>query len=107
MKKPQRNLRESFNTLEDIPFGRTSEELISVTSNEWLVESELSSKVIHLDSSSILICCIINTDQIDGLYNPVVGDKYHVYVSCRIFITRHDINPNNEIHEKSLRIYYP
>jgi len=42
-------------------------------SNEWLEESELSSEVIRLDSSSILICCTINTDQIDGLYNLVVG----------------------------------
>jgi len=42
-------------------------------SNEWLKKSELSSEVIYLDSSSILICCTINTDQIDALYNLVVG----------------------------------
>ena len=33
MKKPQKNLRESFNTLEDVPFGRTSGELVSIMSN--------------------------------------------------------------------------
>jgi len=43
------------------------------TVNKWLEEAELSSKVIYLESSSILICCIINTDQINALYNPVVG----------------------------------
>jgi len=41
-------------------------------SNEWLEELEFSSKVICLDSSSILIHCIINTDQIDALYSLVV-----------------------------------
>jgi len=73
MKRPQRNLRESFNPLKDIPSGRTSGELVSIISNEWLEESELSSKVIRLDSSSILTHCIINTDQVNALYNLVVG----------------------------------
>ena len=87
MKQPQRNLRESFNTLDDVPFGRTSGELVSIMSNEWLAESELSSEIIHLDSSSILIRCIINTDQIDALYNPVVscGNTYHVCLLQNIY----------------------
>jgi len=73
MKGPQRNCRESFNPLEDIPSRRTSGELVSIISNEWLEESELSTEIICLDSSSIPIDCIINTDQINALYNPVVG----------------------------------
>jgi len=73
VKKPLRNSRESFDPPEDIPSWRTPWELVSVISNEWLEELELSTKIICLDSSSILIYYIINTDQIKALYNPVVG----------------------------------
>jgi hypothetical protein len=48
-------------------------ELVSIMSNEWLEESELSPEVIHLDSPSITIHCQINKDSFDALYNPVVG----------------------------------
>ena len=48
-------------------------ELVSIISNEWLEESELSSKVILLDSSSISIRCKINKAPFDALYNPIVG----------------------------------
>ena len=47
-------------------------ELVSIISNEWLEESELSSDVIRLDSPSISIHCQINKDPFDALYNPVV-----------------------------------
>ena len=73
MKRPHKNSRESFDSPQDIPSGGTSGELVSVISNEWLEESELSTEIIRLDSSSIPIHCIINTDQIKALYNPVVG----------------------------------
>jgi len=59
VKRPHRNSRESFDLPEDIPSGRTSGELVSVLGNEWLEESELSNEIIHLDSSSIPIHCII------------------------------------------------
>jgi len=80
VKRPQGNSRESFDPPEDIPAGRTLGELVSVISNEWLEESELSTKIIYLDSSSIPIHCIINTDQIKALYNLVVGINI-MYVS--------------------------
>ena len=48
-------------------------ELVSIISNEFLEESELSSKVIHLDSPSISIRCQINKAAFDALYNLVVG----------------------------------
>jgi len=50
-----------------------SGELVSVIINGWLEKSELSTKIIRLDSSSIPINCIINIDQIKALYNTVVG----------------------------------
>ena len=46
---------------------------MSIISNEWLEESELSLDVIHLDSPSISIRCQINKAPFDALYNLVVG----------------------------------
>jgi hypothetical protein len=46
---------------------------MSVISSEWLEESELSSKVLRLDSPSLTIRCLLNSDHIDALYNLVVG----------------------------------
>jgi hypothetical protein len=46
---------------------------VSIISNEWLEESELSSDVIRLDSPSISMCCQINKAPFDALYNLVVG----------------------------------
>jgi hypothetical protein len=46
---------------------------VSVISSKWLEESELSSEVIRLDSPSPTIRCLLNSDHIDALYNPVVG----------------------------------
>ena len=57
---------------------KTTKELVSIISNEWLEESELSSDVIHLDSPSISICYQINKAPFDSLYNPVVG----VLIAC-------------------------
>ena len=46
---------------------------MSIISNEWLEESELSSDVIRLDSPSIFIRCQIYKTPFDTLYNPVMG----------------------------------
>jgi hypothetical protein len=46
---------------------------VSVISSEWLEESELSFDMIYLDSPCLTIRCLINSDYIDALYNPVVG----------------------------------
>jgi hypothetical protein len=48
-------------------------ELVSIISNEWVEESELSSDVICLDSPSIFIHCQIKKASFDALYNLVVG----------------------------------
>jgi hypothetical protein len=47
--------------------------LVSIISNEWLEELELSSDVILLDSPSISIRCQINKSPFNALYNLVVG----------------------------------
>jgi hypothetical protein len=51
---------------------KTTKELVSIISNEWLEESELSSKVIRLDSP-ITLQCQMHTHPFEALYNPVVG----------------------------------
>jgi hypothetical protein len=48
-------------------------ELVSIISNEWLEESELSSDVIYLHSPSTSIHYQINKAPFNALYNPVVG----------------------------------
>jgi hypothetical protein len=46
---------------------------VSIISNEWLEELELSSDVVRLDSPSLPIRCQIDSDLFNALYNPVVG----------------------------------
>jgi hypothetical protein len=41
---------------------KTTKELVSVISHEWLEESELSTDIIRLDSPSTYIRCQINRD---------------------------------------------
>ena len=52
---------------------KTTKDLVSIISNEWLEESELSSDVIHLYSPSISIRCQINKAPFNALNNLVVG----------------------------------
>jgi hypothetical protein len=89
MKKSQNKYypRKSLNINEDIPCGKTSGELVSVMSNEWLEESELSTEIIRLDTSSLPIRCTINTEPIDALYNPVVGINV-MFVSLAQYLIR-------------------
>jgi len=105
VKRPQINSRESFNPPENIPPGRTSGELVSVISNEWLEESEFFPEIIRLDSSSILIHCIINMNQINALYNLVMAINIMSVSLIEHLIL--NINPKNKIHEKALRTHYP
>jgi len=46
---------------------------VSIISNEWLEESELSSDLTRLDSPPISICYQINKAPFNALYNLVVG----------------------------------
>jgi len=62
IRRPQKPRKSSFHeepldpSKEDF-LKKTTKELVSIISNEWLEESELSSDVIHLDSCSISIRC--------------------------------------------------
>jgi hypothetical protein len=64
-------------------------ELTTIINNEWLGESKLSPKVIHLDSPSTSICCQIRKTSFDALYNLVVGvnlmSKYFAHTLPRNF----------------------
>jgi hypothetical protein len=59
-------------------------ELVSIISNEWLEEPELSFDVIRLDSPFISIHCQIHKDPFEALYNPVVV----VNIMLKPFITQ-------------------
>jgi hypothetical protein len=52
---------------------KTVKELTMIINNEWLGESKLSLKVIHLDSSSTSIRCQIHKASFNAFNNPVVG----------------------------------
>jgi hypothetical protein len=75
MRKPQefRNPPsiKSLDPFEKDFFKKTTKELVSVLSNEWLEESELSPKIIRLDSPSVTIECQLDKTPFD--YNPIVG----------------------------------
>ena len=78
MRRPQKSRKSSSNEdpldpSEEAFLKKTMKELVSIISNEWLEESELSSDVIRLDSPSISIHCQINKAPFDALYNLVVG----------------------------------
>ena len=65
-RKPQKSkssFQEPIDLSDEAFLIRTTRELVSVISSEWLEESELSSDVIHLDSPSIPIRCQINKGQ--------------------------------------------
>jgi hypothetical protein len=78
MRKPQEPRKSSshvelLNPSEEAFLKKTTKKLVSIISNEGLVESELSSYVIRLDSPSVSIHCQINKAPFDALYNLVVG----------------------------------
>ena len=78
MRRPQKSRKSSLHEepldpSEEAFLKKTTKELVSIISNEWLEESELSSNVIHLDSPSISIRCQINRAPFDALYNPIMG----------------------------------
>jgi hypothetical protein len=76
-RKPRKTKKLSNQELLD-PFDKaflkqTTRELVSIISNEWLEESELSSDVICLDTPYITIQCQIDREPFEAFYNPVVG----------------------------------
>jgi hypothetical protein len=77
MRKPQQPRKSSsiepLDPSEEAFRKKTTKDLVSIMSDEWLEESELSPEVIRLDSPSTTIHCQINKDSFDAFYNPVVG----------------------------------
>jgi hypothetical protein len=65
--------KEPLDPLEEAFLKRTMKELVSIISNEWLEESELSSDVFHLDSPSTSIHWKIHGDPFEARYNAIVG----------------------------------
>ena len=77
VRRPQKSRKsldkEPLDPSEEAFLKKTTKELVSIISNEWFEESELSSNMIRLDSPSISIRCQINKAPFNALYNLVVG----------------------------------
>jgi hypothetical protein len=74
IKKPQEYKQPSFvDPSEKEFFKNTTKELVSVLSDEWFEESELSPEIIRLDSPFIVIWCQLDKSPFDTFYNPIVG----------------------------------
>jgi hypothetical protein len=54
-------------------FRETIKELTTLMSNEWLREGDSSSAPIQINYPSSLIQCRIRDQDVEALYNPVVG----------------------------------
>ena len=72
MRSPQKSRKSSSNEEPLDPskeafLRKTTKELVSIISNEWLEKLEFSSDVIHLDSPSVSIRCQINKAPFDAL----------------------------------------
>jgi hypothetical protein len=52
---------------------KTTKELISILSDEWLEESEFSNEIIRINSPSITIQCQLYKYPFETLYNAVLG----------------------------------
>jgi len=77
MRRPQKSRKSSSNEepldpSEKTFLKKTTEELVSIISNEWIEELEHFSNVIRLDSPSISLHCQINKAPFNALYNPIV-----------------------------------
>jgi hypothetical protein len=80
---------------------------VSVISNEWLEESELSSVVIRLDSPSISIHCQIHKGPFEALYNPFVGVNI-MSASFASDLLRHmPLTMTNKVIEKPFMTHCP
>jgi hypothetical protein len=101
--KEKRSRRHTSYSHEKVdPFEQTfsrehTVELASIMSVEWLEESELSSDVVHLDSPSIQIQCIINGTPFDALYNPVVGINIMALSFFHQFIKNKHLSPTMKL----------
>lgn len=76
---------------------KITKELVSVLSEEWLEESELSTEIIRLDSPSITIQCQIDKNPFDIFYNPVVGVNIMSAVFAEKLLENIPLTPTNKL----------
>ena len=86
---------------------KAAKELVSIMSNEWLEESELSSDVIRLDSPSISIRCQINKAPFDALYNPIVGFNIMSASFAHDLLKHMPLTPTTKLLKKSFGTHSP
>ena len=85
----------------DEEFLRISiKEWTTIMSNEWVEESELSSKEIQIHTPSSSIQCRISRTMVDVLYNPIVGANLMSKSFATTYLSDKPFAPTN----KSLKI---
>jgi hypothetical protein len=112
VRKPQEprkssHQKEPLDPSEEAFLKRTMKELVSIISNEWLEESELSSDVIRLDSPSITIYCQIHKDPFEALYNPVVGVNIMSTSPAQDLLRHMPITPTTKLLKTPFRTHCP
>jgi hypothetical protein len=81
---------------------KTTKELVSVISHEWLEESELSTNIIRLDSPSTYIRCQILRDPFLALYNLVVDINIMSASFAHDLLEYMPLTPNKKTYKKPL-----
>jgi hypothetical protein len=101
MRKPQEPRKSSsiepLDPYEEAFHKKTMKDLVSIMSDEWLEESELSPEAIRLDSPSITIYCQINKDSFNALYNLVVGVNIMSSVFAHVLLKDMPLAPTTKL----------
>jgi hypothetical protein len=66
-------------------------------SDEWLEESELSPKIIRLNSPSIIIQCQLDKAPFDTFYNPLVGVNIMSILFAQNFLKDMSLAPTTKL----------
>ena len=75
-------------------------ESMTLMSNEWLRESELSSKPIQIISPSSSIWCYIMDQEVEALYNPIVRANNTPYSFVPTFLGSESLAPTGKIFKR-------
>ena len=102
-----RDFNPNFSHPDNLKFLReVIRELIFILGDDWLIESEKSSKVIRFNSPSIIIKLQVDSHPFEALYNPVVGVNIMSYTFAKEFLKDIPLIPTNKLLKKLFRTYY-
>jgi hypothetical protein len=88
-------------------FKKATKELVSVLSDEWLKESELSPKIIRLDSPFVVIRSQLDKAPFDTFYNPIVGVNIMSALFAQYFLKDMPLAPTTKLSKSLSRHIVP